>query len=162
MAKFSLQTALDLAERRAEAKSRVVRVAYAAWLNARTHLVRLEQRRQHYAGALNAKMRGGCSASLAQAANSALCQWRQDMRDATQALERAHRERQLALEDWEVERQRLHALQMLARRHALERRKLEEKHERRLHDELSARGAHALRFGQDGHVALLQPQAGRE
>lgn len=158
MATFSLQTALDLAERRAEAKSRAVKAAYVGWLNARTHLVRLEQRRQHYAGALSAKMRCGCSASLAQAAGSALQQWQQDMKAAMQALENAQLERQLALEDWEVEKQRLQALQMLARRHALEQRKLEEKHERRLHDELSARGAHALRFGEDGQAALYQSQ----
>ncbi len=155
MAAFSLQPALDLAERRAEAKSRAVKAAYAVWLNARTQLVRLEQRRQRYAGALSTKMRSGCPALLAQAAGTAMSQWQQDMKAAMQALARAQQERQRALEDWEVEKRRLQALQMLARRHALEQRKLEEKHERRLHDELSARGAHALRFSEARQDALF-------
>lgn len=151
MAAFVLQPALELAERRTEAKSRAVKVAYVAWLNARTHRVRLEQRRDFYAGQLNTRMRQGCSAALAQAAGEALRQWQADMQTAARDLEHARKEWQRALDAWQVEKKRLEALQLLARRHALEQRRLEEKRERRLHDELSARSAYARR--QDEHGA---------
>lgn len=154
MAAFSLQTALDVAERRAEAKSRLVRVAYVAWLNARTHQVRLEQRRHRFAGRLNSTMRQGCSAAVALAAGEALRQWQADRKAAMRELENAQREWQLALEAWQVEKKRVEALQLLASRHALEQRKQEEKRERRLHDELSTRTAHALRAAEDNQTAL--------
>ena len=154
MAAFTLQPALDLAERRAEAKSRAVRLAYVAWLNARTRLVRLEQRRHLYAGELNTKMQHGCSAALAQAAGEALRQWQSDMKAAARDLENARHEWRLALDAWQIEKKRVEALQLLARRHALEQRKLEEKRERRLHDELSTRSAYALRYGERGETAL--------
>ena len=159
MAAFLLQPALDVAERRAEAKSRVVKTAYVAWLNARTHQVRLEQRRHLYAGELNTRMRQGCSAAVAQAAGSALRQWQADMKAAARELENAQREWQLALDAWQVERKRVEALQALARRHALEQSKLEEKRERRLHDELSARSAYAQRHGEE---AQADPHYSRE
>jgi flagellar FliJ protein len=158
MAAFPLQPALDLAERRAEAKSRAVKVAYVAWLNARTHLVRLEQRRHLYTGELNAKMQHGCSAAVAQEAGETLRQWQASMQSATRDLETTRREWQLALDAWQVEKKRVEALLVLARRHALEQNKLEEKRERRLHDELSARSAYAHRFSEQGEAALLYPQ----
>jgi flagellar export protein FliJ len=143
MAAFALQPALDLAERRAEAKSRTVKVAYVGWLNARTHLVRLEQRRHLYTGELNHKLQQGCSAAMAQAAAEALRQWQTSKQSATRDLENARHLWQLALDAWQIEKKRVEALQVLARRHALEQRKLEEKRESRLHDELSARSAFA-------------------
>jgi len=160
MAAFPLQPALDVAERRAEAKSRVVKVAYVAWLSARTHQVRLERRRHFYTGKLNARMREGCSAAVAQAAGEALRQWRADMKAAAQALEDAQREWRLALDAWQVEKKRVEALQLLASRHALERRRLEEKRERRLHDELSARSAYVQRFTEEGEASLSYSHGG--
>jgi flagellar export protein FliJ len=160
MAAFPLQPALDIAERRAEAKSRLVKVAYVDWLNARTHLVRLEQQRHRYGAELSAKMRQGCSAALAMAAGVALHQWQADMHAARLALDAARREWELALEAWQVEKKRVEAFSLLARRHALEEKKLEEKRERRLHDELSARSAYAHRFSEQGEAAFLFPQEG--
>lgn len=162
MASFPLQPALDIAERRAEAKSRVVKTAYVAWLNARTHQVRLEQRRHLYAGELSAKMRAGCSAAVAQAAGGAMRQWQADMKAAVQQLAHTRREWQLALDAWQVEKKRLEAMQLLARRHALEQRKLEEKREQRLHDELSTRSAYALRFGEEERPAMSHAHGDRK
>lgn len=153
MAAFPLQPALDLAERRAEAKSRLVRRAYVDWLNARTRLVRLEQRRHLYGGELVERMRQGCTAGLVQAGAQALQRWQTERQVASRELERCRREWQLALEAWQVERKRVEALQLLARRHAEERAREEERRERRLHDELSARSAYARGFG------LMQEEA---
>ena len=161
MAAFPLQPALDVAERRSEAKSRVVKTAYVAWLNARTRQVRLEQRRHFYAGELSATLRQGCSAAVAQAAGSTLRQWHADMKAAAQELENAKYEWQLALDAWQVEKKRVEALHLLAQRHALEQRKLEEKRERRLHDELSTRSAYALRFGEEGQADMPYTHGGR-
>ncbi len=158
MAAFPLQPALDLAERRAEAKSRMVKMAYVAWLNARTHLVRLEQRRHLYAGELNTKMRQGCSAAVTQAASAALRRWQADMKLAVHDLESARCEWRFALDAWQVEKKRMEAMQFLARRHALEQRKLEEKREQRLHDELSSRSAYARRSSGQGEAAAPCPQ----
>lgn len=155
MAAFALQAALDVAERRAEAKSRIVKVAYVGWLNARTHLVRLEQRRKRYTGELNTKLRQGCSASMAQQAGEVLRQWQANMTSALSDLENAHREWQLALNDWQIEKKRVEAFLVLARRHALEESKREEKRERRLHDELSARSAYAHRFSEQSGARYL-------
>jgi flagellar export protein FliJ len=160
MAAFPLQPALDIAERRAEAKSRLVKVAYVDWLNARTQLVRLEQLRHRYSGKLNAKLQQGCSAAVAQAAGAAWRQWEADMHSARLALEATQRDWQLALDDWQVEKKRLEGLSLLARRHAMEQSKQEEKRERRLHDELSARGAYAHRFSEQGESAYLYPGEG--
>ncbi len=160
MAAFPLQPALDLAERRAEAKSRAVKTAYVAWLNARTHQVRLEQRRHLYAGELNMKMRQGCSAAVAQAAGAALSRWQSDMKAAARDLESARREWRLALEAWEVEKRRVQALQLLADLHALEQRRLEEKREHRLHDELSARSAYVRRLGERDEAVSFHPLQG--
>lgn len=157
---FVLQPALELAERRAEAKSRLVKVAYVAWLNARTHRVRLEQRRHVYAGELNARMRQGCAALLVQTAGAALRQWQAEMMAAAGDLERAHAEWLRALDAWQVERKRLQALQLLAQRHVLEQRRLEEKRERRLHDELSARSAYVRRHEEHGEMSLAYLQQG--
>lgn len=155
MPAFLLQPALDLAERRAEAKSRAVKVAYVGWLNARTYLVRLEQRRRLYTGELNAKMRDGCSAAMAREAAETLRQWQAGMASATRDLERARNDWRLALDAWQVEKKRVDALQALARRHVLELDKLEEKRERRLHDELSARSAYARRLGKQDDAGFL-------
>lgn len=154
MAAFPLQPALDVAERRAEAKSRLVKVAYVAWLNARTHQVRLAQRRHLFADKLNATMRQGCSAAVAQAAGAALYGWQADMKAAAHELEKSRREWQLALEAWQVEKKRVEALQLLATRHALEQQRLEEKRELRLHDELSTRSAYALRSKDESGAVL--------
>jgi len=157
MPAFLLQPALDLAERRAEAKSRVVKLAYVGWLNARTHLVRLEQRRRLYTGELNAKMRDGCSAAMVREGAESLRQWQSGMASATRGLEAARNEWQLALDAWQIEKKRVDALQALARRHALELDRLEEKRERRLHDELSARSAYARRLGAQNDAGFLFP-----
>lgn len=159
MAAFLLQPALDLAERRTEAKSRAVKVAYVGWLNARTHLVRLEQRRHRYTGELNKKLQHGCSAVMAQVAGEALRRWQDSLKSATSDLERARHEWQLALDAWQVEKKRVEALSALARRHALEQSRLEEKRERRLHDELSARSAYAHRVAEQSEVGFLFPEA---
>lgn len=156
MAAFSLQPALDLAERRAEAKSRAVKLAYVGWLNARTHLVRLEQRRLLYTGELNKKMQQGCTAATALQAGEALRQWQASMKSATRDLDNAQREWQLALDAWQVEKKRVEAFLALARRHALEQSKLEEKRERRLHDELSTRSAYAYRVAEGSEAAYMR------
>lgn len=160
MAGFPLQPALDIAERRAEAKSRTVKQAYVGWLNARTHLVRLEQRRHRYSGELSAKLQQGCSAAVAKAAGVSLRQWQTDMEAARFAFEAAQHEWQMALDDWQVENKRVEALSLLARRHALEQARQEEKRERRLHDELSARSVHVHRFSDQGETVLLPAQEG--
>lgn len=158
MAGFPLQPALDLAERRAEAKSRAVKLAYVNWLNARTHLVRLEQRRHLYTGELNKKMQQGCSAAMAQEASESLRQWQAGMKSATRDLENAQREWQQTLDVWQVEKKRVEAFLALSRRHALEQSRLEEKRERRLHDELSTRSAYALLIAEGGDAAFLFPE----
>ncbi len=155
MAAFALQAALDVADRRAEAKSRIVKVAYVGWLNARTHLVRLEQRRKHYTGELNLRMQQGCSASMAQQASETLRQWQANMTSAERDLENAREEWQLALNDWKIEKKRVEAFLVLARRHELEESRREEKRERRLHDELSARSAYAQRFSEQSGARYL-------
>lgn len=154
MSAFALQPALILAERRAEAKSRAVKVAYVAWLNARTHRVRLKRRRDLYAGQLNMRMRQGCSAELAQAAGAALSRWQAEMQACARELERTREAWRRELDAWQVEEKRLEALQLLARRHALEQLRQEEKRERRLHDELSAHSAYARRQDEQGEAAL--------
>ena len=159
MAGFPLQPALDLAERRAEAKSRLVKVAYVDWLNARTHLVRLEQRRKHYTDQLNTQMQHGCTAAMAQQAGDALQQWHANMKAAMRDLENTRRDWQHALDDWKIEKKRVEALMVLARRHAMEERRREEKRERRLHDELSARSAYAHRFSEQHGAGFLVAEA---
>jgi flagellar protein FliJ len=159
MAAFPLQPALDLAERRAEAKSRAVKVAYVGWLNARTHLVRLEQRRHFYSSELNTKMQHGCSAAVVQQAGETLRQWQANLAACMRDLESTRHEWQLALDAWQVEKRRVEALQALARRHILEESKQEEKRERRLHDELSARSAYAHRFSERNGAGFLHAEA---
>lgn len=162
MAGFPLQPALDVAERRAEAKSRAVKVAYVGWLNARTRLVRLEQQRRNFAGKLNTKMRHGCSAAVAQQASETLRQWQANMHSAMKELENTRREWQLALDGWQVEKKRVEALLVLARRHALEERRREEKRERRLHDEFSTRSAYAQRFSEQNGAGFLHAEASEQ
>ena len=161
MAAFTLQAALDVAERRSEAKSRAVKLAYVGWLNARTHLVRLEQRRKLYSRELNSQMQHGCSAAMAQAAGAALRQWQANMNAALRDQETARHNWQLALDAWQVEQKRVEALLLLARRHAQEEQRREEKRERRLHDELSSRSAYARGFGTQFDDGLLQAEAER-
>ncbi len=158
MADFPLQPALDLAERRAEARSRAVKIAYVAWLNARTHLVRLEQQRKFYAGGLNVKMQQGCSAVMVQQAGATLQQWQANLKSALRNMENNRLEWQLALDEWEIQKKRVEALMVLARRHALEERRREEKSERRLHDELSARSAYAHRFSEQHGAGFLNAE----
>jgi flagellar biosynthesis chaperone FliJ len=80
------------------------------------------------------------------------------MQAARRDLEATRHEWQLALEAWQVEKKRVEALLLLARRYALEEARLEEKRERRLHDELSTRSAYAKRFSGQGEAAFLYPQ----
>ena len=89
-------------------------------------------------------------------------QWQADMKAAMRQLEHARREWQLALDAWQVEKKRLEAMQLLARRHVLEQRKLEEKREHRLHDELSTRSAQALRVGEEERSAMSYAHGGHK
>ena len=89
-----------------------------------------------------------------------MSQWQADMQSARHALETARIEWQQALDAWQVERKRVEALSLLERRHAFEQKRLEEKRERRLHDELSARSAYAHRFSEQGEAALRLAQEG--
>lgn len=139
---FSLQLVLDLTERRAEAKSRAVKIAHAAWLRARTQVVRMQQQRARYNDGLSLRLRAGCASNVAQTASEALHHYQKRLAAGMQLIESTHEAWQRALADWQAEKKRLEALQTLARRHALEEARREEKQERRLHDELASKAAY--------------------
>jgi flagellar export protein FliJ len=155
---FPLQTALDLAERKAEAKSRLVKQAYVVWLGARAQMVRLTQRRENYVDELGRAMRTGCSADVARQAAQALRQWQSEQSHAKAAVQDARQNWQLALDIWQQESKRVEALKVLAQRHEQAENRLEEKRERRSHDELSLRSAYAWRFAERSDTGFIFPE----
>ena len=145
---FPLQTVLDLAERRAESGARLVRLAYVAWLNARTWQVRLEQRRADFVRQLGGVMRAGCTASVAQQSADYLQGWRAESHSASEAERLAKEEWQKALEAMQLEKKRVEAFRALADRHAAAQKLLQTRRENILHDELSQRAWRADDFSE--------------
>jgi flagellar FliJ protein len=139
---FPLQLVLDLTERRAEAKSRAVKLAHAAWLRARTEVVRLEQQREAYTRALSSRLQGGDASVAAREADEALRGYQARLKAGMRATDSRHVAWQRTLDIWQAEKKRLEALQILAERHAQEEARQDERRERRLHDELAAKAAH--------------------
>lgn len=139
---FPLQLVLDLTERRAEAKSRAVKLAHAAWLRARTEVVRLEQQREAYIRALSKRLQQGDAAAVAREADEALRAYQRRLHAGRRAIESRHVAWQRTLELWQAERKRFEALQMLAERHAHSEARRDAKQERRLHDELASKAAY--------------------
>lgn len=142
---FPLQLVLDLTERRAEARSRAVKLAHADWLRARTQVVRLQQQRAHFSQSLSLRIRQGCPSELAQDASVALRQYQRRLAAGIEAVDAAHTAWQQAIQLWQSEKKRLEALQVLAQRHAEEEARRDAKQETRLHDELAAK-AFSLRL----------------
>ncbi len=138
---FPLQLVLDLTERRAEVKSRAVKIAHATWLRARAGQVRIEQQRARFNAELSHSMRQGCAASVAGQANRILREYQLRLHLAARTVETTHADWQRALAIWQEEKKKLEALQLLARRHALDEMRRENRQERKLHDELAARPA---------------------
>ena len=158
---FSLQLVLDLTERRAEAKSRAVKLAHAEWLRARTQVVRMRQQRARYNDSLSARLRQGCASDVAQEASGALRNYQKRLTTGMQTIDSAHAAWQRALADWQIEKKRLEALQVLARRHALEEARRDEKQERRLHDELASKAAYMRMPSRQHETGFLFPESGR-
>lgn len=139
---FPLQLVLDLTEKRAEAKSRAVKLAHAEWLRARTQVVRIEQQRIRYSNGLSLRLKQGCASSAAGEASEVLRDYGKRMSAGRQAVEAAYAAWQRTLEIWLTEKKRLEALRVLARRHAFDEARRDEKQERRLHDELASKAAY--------------------
>jgi flagellar export protein FliJ len=158
---FPLQLVLDLTERRAEAKSREVRLAHAAWLRARTQVVRMQQQRARYNAGLSARFRQGCPAGAAKEAGEALRNYQKRLTAGMQMIESAHAAWLRTLESWQAEKKRLEALQMLARRHAMEEARRDAKQERRLHDELASKAAYLRMPSQQRETGFLFAEAER-
>lgn len=158
---FSLQLVLDLAERRAETKSRAVKLAHAEWLRARTQVVRMQQQRARYNDGLSARLRQGCASDVVQEASEALRNYQKRLAAGMQMIESAHAAWQRALDVWQNEKKRLEALQVLARRHALEEARRDEKQERRLHDELASKAAYMRMPSQQRETGFLFLESGR-
>lgn len=155
---FPLQIPLDLAERQAESKSRLVKRAYVGWLNARTQIVRLQQRRAHHVEALGGIMLAGCSTDVAQQAAAATRAWQTEFAAAAEMEQIAKQEWQRALTVWQHESKRVQALKALAARHQQAENLLEEKRERRLHDELSQNSAYAWQIAGGGGTGFIFPE----
>jgi flagellar export protein FliJ len=152
---FSLQLVLDLTERRAEAKSRAVKLAHAEWLRARTQVVRMQQQRARYNDTLSSRLRQGCGSDVAREASEALRNYQKSLMAGLQAIESTHAAWQRTLDIWQTEKKRLEALQVLARRHALEEARRDEKQERRLHDELASKAAYMRMPSQQRETGFL-------
>lgn len=155
---FPLQIVLDLAERQAESKSRLVKRAYVGWLNTRTQIVRLQQRREHHVETLGGIMRAGCAAEVAQQAAAATHVWRAELALAADKEHVAKNAWQQALIIWQHESRRVDALKVLATRHQQAENRLEEKRERRLHDELAQRSATVWQMTENGGTGLISPE----
>lgn len=158
---FPLQLVLDLTERRAEAKSREVKLAHAEWLRARTEVVRMQQRRAHYNVSLSLRLRQGCASDVAREANEALRRFHKRLAAGMQAIESAHAAWQRTLGVWQAEKKRLEALQVLARRHAEDEARRDEKVERRLHDELASKAAYVRLPSLQRETGFLFPETSR-
>lgn len=157
MQKFPLQIVLELAERRAESKSRQVRLAHVAWLNTRTRLVRLQQWREHHVQVLATMMREGCQADVARQSAKALSGWQIELAAANAAERHAKQQWQQTLLLWQQENRRVDAFKALATRHAVAQRYVETRRENTLHDELAQRAWCAENLGgQDGFADMEQ------
>jgi flagellar export protein FliJ len=139
---FSLQLVLDLTLTKVEAKSRAVRLAHAEWLRARTQVVRIQQQRARFSKGLSMRLERGCASVVAGEAGEVLRNYQKRLATGMQTIESTHAAWQRALEIWQSEKKRLEALQVLARRHALEEARRDDRLERRLHDELASKAAY--------------------
>jgi flagellar export protein FliJ len=130
------------------------------WLSVRTQIVRLQQRRLHYVNDLGRTMRSVCSADVAQQAASVIQLLQSEQTGAALQLKDARQVWQNALDAWQQESQRVEALRALAKLHEQAENRLEERRERRLHDELSLRSAYAWQFAGRGDTGFMFPEDG--
>ena len=158
---FPLQLVLDLTERRAEVKSRAVKLAHAEWLRARTEVVRMQQQRNRYNDSLSLRLRQGCGSNVVCQASHALRQYQKRLTAGMQRIESTYAAWQRTLEVWQVEKKRLEALQVLAQRHLQDEARQDEKQERRLHDELAATAAYRRMPSQQRETGFLFPESAR-
>lgn len=158
---FPLQLVLDLTERRAEAKSRAVKLAHAEWLRARTQVVRMQQQRARYNSSLSTRLKQGCASGVACEASEVLRNYQNRLAAGMQAIESAYAAWQRTLDVWQAEKKRLEALQVLAQRHAQEEARRDEKQESRLHDELASKAAYMRMPSGKRETGFLFPEAER-
>ncbi|NWG39781.1 MAG: flagellar FliJ family protein [Hydrogenophilaceae bacterium] len=158
---FPLQLVLDLTRTKVEAKSRAVKLAHAEWLRARTQVVRIEQQRASYNDALSLRLKQGCASAVAGEASTVLCDYRKRLAAGRRAIDSAYATWQRTLGIWQSEKKRLEALQVLARRHAIDEARRDERQERRLHDELASKAAYLRMPMEKRETGFLLPGSER-
>jgi flagellar export protein FliJ len=141
---FPLQIVYDLARKRVESYSRVVKQAHGKWLRARARMVRLQAERSRYVEAL-AQQRGKGEAGFYPAAVAGWRTLNSRLALGKRELEANHAEWQDALKAWQEEEKRLQAFTVLLQRHRDEEAKREAMRERKVHDEISSRNFIAAR-----------------
>ena len=141
MAAFLLQSVLDLAERRAEGRVRLVRMAHGEWLLARARLVRLEGELERYRQAFQQAAGGVGDGGLWREGAVHLQELGRRRAEGRGAVEQRHALWQTALQDWREEKRRVDALRVLKERHERQEVRRRGRQEAKLHDELAARAA---------------------
>lgn len=156
---FPLQLVLDLTERRAEARSREVKLAHAKWLQARTQVVRIQQQRARFNDRLSLRLEQGVASGLASEACEILGSFHKRLTAGMKAIESSHAAWQRTLETWQTEKRKLEALQVLAQRHVQDEARRDERQERRLHDELASKAAHMRMSSENRETGFMFSEA---
>jgi flagellar export protein FliJ len=133
---FAFARLLQLAERRAEDLSRMVKLAHGVWLHARGRQVQLTTLRDAHVGELAGRLRGGVPAAQLHEISRLQHAQAVEMQAAQAAIDAAHRDWQARLAEWLKAEQRVKAGRLLEQRHlakvAIQQRRIEQRH----HDEL--------------------------
>ena len=133
---FSLQLALDLALRDAEAQAREVKRSHGEWLRARGHRVHLLALRDERVKELATQLRPGLSAEMLCTRTRFLQLQQIELHKAAQRIDETYQAWQTLLAKWLHAQGRVKALRVLELRH-LERRGVQLRRlEQRQHDEL--------------------------
>jgi flagellar export protein FliJ len=141
---FPLQIVYDLARKRVESYSRVVKQAHGNWLRARAQIVRLQTERSRFVETL-ARRRGNGDAGFYPAAVAGWETLNARLALGQRELDTTHAEWQDALKAWQEQEKRLQALTVLLQRHRDEEAKRDAMRERKVHDEISSRNFIAAR-----------------
>ena len=141
MAAFLLQSVLDLAERRAEGRMRLVRMAHGEWLLARARLVRLEGELERYRQAFQQAAGGVGNGGLWREGAAHLQELGRRRGEGRGAVGQRYAFWQATLQDWREEKRRVDALRVLKERHERQEVRRRGRQEAKLHDELAARAA---------------------
>lgn len=141
MSAFPLQNVLELAERRAEGRVRLVRMAHGEWLQSRARLVRLDTELEAYRHSFRQVVAEAGGGGLWREAAAHLQQLSRRRAEGRSEVDRCHERWRQALQDWQEEKRRVDALRVLKGRHEQQEARRRNRLEAKLHDELAARAA---------------------